>query len=141
MSAYVKLQIIAYRIPLFSDACFNTMSRIFGSWSNIDLTIPMARHLKHKNIEFQTNKVNVFGLSIFNVFYQKINLIFGLLKENFIPGKKKYPYHFYRTKKKDFQLKCGPLARLVNTLRELVDGAVAKLEPDDECLINALGNM
>ncbi|RNA21594.1 hypothetical protein BpHYR1_049383 [Brachionus plicatilis] len=28
-----------YRIPLFSDACFNTMSRIFGAWSNIDLTI------------------------------------------------------------------------------------------------------
>ncbi|RNA13958.1 hypothetical protein BpHYR1_031321 [Brachionus plicatilis] len=28
-----------YRIPLFSHACFNTMSRIFGAWSNIDLTI------------------------------------------------------------------------------------------------------
>ncbi|RNA28838.1 hypothetical protein BpHYR1_039088 [Brachionus plicatilis] len=31
-----------YRIPLFSDACFNTMGRIFGAWSNIDLTIPMG---------------------------------------------------------------------------------------------------
>ncbi|RMZ99849.1 hypothetical protein BpHYR1_050551, partial [Brachionus plicatilis] len=31
-----------YRIPLFSDACFNTMNRIFGAWSNIDLTILMG---------------------------------------------------------------------------------------------------
>ncbi|RNA07119.1 hypothetical protein BpHYR1_009270 [Brachionus plicatilis] len=37
-----QAEILIYRIPLFSGACFNTMSRIFGAWSNIDLTIPMG---------------------------------------------------------------------------------------------------
>ncbi|RNA42862.1 hypothetical protein BpHYR1_013602 [Brachionus plicatilis] len=40
---YYQIYVVfAYRIPLFSDACFNTMSRIFGAWSNIDLTILMG---------------------------------------------------------------------------------------------------
>ncbi|RNA01382.1 hypothetical protein BpHYR1_038601 [Brachionus plicatilis] len=38
----VKSLNACYRIPLFSDACFNTMNRVFGAWSNIDLTIPMG---------------------------------------------------------------------------------------------------
>ncbi|RMZ95445.1 hypothetical protein BpHYR1_014607 [Brachionus plicatilis] len=43
LTIIIKIKyILFYRIPLFSDACFNTLSRIFGAWSNIDLTIPMG---------------------------------------------------------------------------------------------------
>ncbi|RNA25316.1 hypothetical protein BpHYR1_014306 [Brachionus plicatilis] len=38
---------------------------------------------------------------------QKINSLKKFVQENFLPGKSKYPYHLYRTKKKDSRLKCA----------------------------------
>ncbi|RNA24668.1 hypothetical protein BpHYR1_039025 [Brachionus plicatilis] len=51
------------------------------------------------------NEANVSGLSIFNILFLKE--ICSFVQENFLPGKNKYPYLLYRTKKKYSRLKCA----------------------------------
>ncbi|RNA13886.1 hypothetical protein BpHYR1_017223 [Brachionus plicatilis] len=53
---FIKKKKFNYRISLFSDACFNTMNRIFGAWSNIDLTIPMDATSKNNCYPFEFTK-------------------------------------------------------------------------------------
>ncbi|RNA20444.1 hypothetical protein BpHYR1_053964, partial [Brachionus plicatilis] len=55
----------------FSNACFNTISRIFEAWSNIDLTIPMG----HIRLGVLKCDVRVMNLSFFLLLTVRFKLI------------------------------------------------------------------